>query len=108
MLELLIQPLPEQVAAIQAAERIAGFGGEALHALAWLGKLPPEQGSQLLLLGGRPSLDLLLQFRAQGLNGWYLPCADDAGLEVIDELNACLGESRQLQPWKRLPSARLC
>ena len=91
VLELLAQPLPVQVAAIRAAERIAGFGGEALHALAWLGALQPEQGPQLLLLGGRPSLDLLLQFRAQGLNGWYLPCADDAGLEVIEELNACLG-----------------
>ena len=61
----------------RAAERIAGFGGEALHALAWLGELQPEQGPQLLLLGTRPSLDLLLQFRAQGLNGWYLPCADE-------------------------------
>ena len=69
----------------------AGFGGEALQALAWLGELPPDQGPQLLLLGTRPSLDLLLQFRAQRLNGWYLPCADDAGLEVIDELNASVG-----------------
>ena len=92
LLELLAQPLPVQVAAIRAAETIASFGWEALHALAWLGELQPDQGPQLLLLGTRPSLDLRLQFRAQGLNGWYLPCADDVGLEVIDELNACLRE----------------
>ena len=92
VLELLAQPLSVQVAAIRAAETIAGFGGEALHALAWLGALQPDQGPQLLLLGTRPSLDLLLQFRAQGLNGWYLPCADDAGVEVINELNACIPE----------------
>ena len=90
MLELLAEPLPVQVAAIRAAQTIAGFGGETLHALAWLGALQLDQGPQLLLLGTRPSLDLLLQFRAQGLNGWYLPCADDAGVEVIDALNACL------------------
>ena len=81
-----------QVAAIRAAQTIASFGGEALHALAWLGELPPDQEQQLLFLGTRPSLDLLLQFRAQGLNGWYLPCADDAAVEVIDELNACIRE----------------
>ena len=91
VLELLAQPLPVQVAAIRAAETIAGFGGEALHALAWLGELLPDEGPQLLLLGTRPSLDLLLQFRAQGLIGWYLPCADDAGVEVIDALNASVG-----------------
>ena len=51
MLELLAQPLPVQVAVIRAAERIAGLGGETLHALAWLGELHPEQGPQLLLLG---------------------------------------------------------
>ena len=67
----------------------AGFGGEALHALAWLGALPPDQGPQPLLVGGPPSLDRLLQFRTQGINGWYLPCADDAGTKVIDALNAC-------------------
>ena len=89
VLELLAQPLPVQVAAIRAAERIAGFGEK--RCMLWPGwELQPEQGPQLLLLGGRPSLDLLLQFRAQGLNGWYLPCADDAGVEVIEELNACL------------------
>ena len=88
VLELMAQPLPVQVAAIRAAELIASFGGEELHALAWLGQQHPEQGPQLLLLGTRPSLDLILQFRAQGLNGWYLPCADDAGVEVIEELNA--------------------
>ena len=92
VLELLAEPLPVQVAAIRAAALIAGFGGEALHALAWLGARQPDQGPQLLLLGTRPSLDLLLQFRAQGLNGFYLPCADDADVEVIDELNACIRE----------------
>jgi hypothetical protein len=90
VLELLAEPLPVQVAAIRAAQTIAGFGGEALHALAWLGELLPDQGPQLLLLGTRPSLDLLLQFRVQGLNGWYLPCADDAGVEVINALNSCV------------------
>ena len=74
-----------------AAETTAGCGGEALYDLAWLGALQPDQGPQLLLLGTRPSLDLLLQFRAQGLDGWYLPCADDAGVEVIDELNSSVG-----------------
>ena len=76
------------MAAIRAVALIAGFGGEALHALALLRGLQPQQGPQVLLLGIRPSLDLLLQFRAQVLNGWYLPCADDAGGEVIEELNA--------------------
>ena len=38
---LLANPLPVQVAAIRAAELIAGFGGEALHALSWLGELRP-------------------------------------------------------------------
>ena len=42
-----------------------------------LGELQP-------LLRTRPSLDLRLQFCAQAINGWYLPCADNAGLGVIE------------------------
>ena len=74
----------------EKATAIRRLRGEALHALAWLGELPPDQGPQLLLLGGRPSLDLRLQFRAQAIEGWYLPCADDARTQVIDAFNACV------------------
>ena len=59
--------------------------------LPWLGELQP-------LLRTRPSLDLRLQFCAQAINGWYLPCADDAGDEVIEEINACLRQASKRQP----------
>ncbi|QNI90841.1 putative alpha-glycosyltransferase/ family 4 [Synechococcus sp. BOUM118] len=37
----------------------------------------------------RQGLDQLWR-QTRGVSGWYLPCGDDAGLEWIDELNACV------------------
>ena len=64
-------PLAEQVALLRSAEWIAAFDGSALHGLAWLGLKPK---SRVIMLGDRPSLDYWLQFRCQGIQGWFVPC----------------------------------
>ena len=82
------QPLQVQVAALRAARVIAGFHGAAWHGLGWIDPDAPKP--QLLLLGDRPSLDLMLQLRLQGFKGWYVPCqvatADQA--ELLETLLA--------------------
>ena len=65
------EELSQQVALIRAAVCIAAFAGSALHGLAWLGD---HVETRLILLGDSPSLDYWLQFRAQKLRGWFLPC----------------------------------
>jgi capsular polysaccharide biosynthesis protein len=65
------EELPQQVALIRAARCIAAFDGSALHGLAWLGD---HSETMLILLGDSPSLDYWLQFRAQKIRGWFLPC----------------------------------
>ena len=68
------QPLQVQVAALRAARVIAGFHGAAWHGLGWID--PDAPRPRLLLLGDRPSLDLMLQLRLQGFEGWYVPCEE--------------------------------
>ncbi len=68
------QPLHVQVAVLRAARVIAGFHGAAWHGLGWID--PDAPRPRLLLLGDRPSLDLMLQLRLQRLKGWYLPCQE--------------------------------
>ena len=85
------QPLQVQVAAIRAAKVIAGFHGAAWHGLGWIDPCAPRP--HLLLLGDRPSLDLMLQLRLQGFDGWYVPCqgATAAQAQLLDDL---LGDAR--------------
>ena len=68
------QPLQVQVAALRAARVIAGFHGAAWHGLGWID--PDAPRPRLLLLGDRPSLDLMLQLRLQRFEGWYVPCEE--------------------------------
>ena len=76
------QPLQVQVAALRAARVIAGFHGAAWHGLGWIDADAPKP--RLVLLGDRPSLDLMLQLRLQRFEGWFVPCeaatADQAQL----------------------------
>jgi len=75
-------PLQVQVAALRAARVIAGFHGAAWHGLGWIDADAPKP--RLVLLGDRPSLDLMLQLRLQRFEGWFVPCeaatADQAQL----------------------------
>ena len=68
------QPLQVQVAALRAARVIAGFHGAAWHGLGWIDPEAPKP--RLLLLGDRPSLDLMLQLRLQRFEGWHVPCQE--------------------------------
>ena len=68
------QPLQVQVAALRAARVIAGFHGAAWHGLGWIDPEAPKP--RLLLLGDRPSLDLVLQLRLQRFEGWHVPCQE--------------------------------
>lgn len=67
-------PLPVQVATYRRSRVIAGFEGSALHGLALLGPQSGGSGPVLLMLGDQPSVDYFLQFRAQQLRGFFLPC----------------------------------
>jgi hypothetical protein len=82
------QPLQVQVAALRAARVIAGFHGAAWHGLGWIDADAPKP--RLLVLGDRPSLDLMLQLRLQRFEGWYVPCQEaTAGqAELLESLLA--------------------
>ena len=81
-------PLQVQVAALRAARVIAGFHGAAWHGLGWIDADAPKP--RLLVLGDRPSLDLMLQLRLQRFEGWYVPCQEaTAGqAELLESLLA--------------------
>ena len=76
-------PLVDQIAVYRAARVIAGFEGSALHGLSFLGQNPPQ--TSLILLGDAfTSPDYFLQFRAQGLQGFFIQCVDlDPAAEPI-------------------------
>ena len=82
------QPLQVQVAALRAPRVIAGFHGAAWHGLGWIDPEAPKP--RLLVLGDRPSLDLMLQLRLQRFEGWYVPCQEaTAGqAELLESLLA--------------------
>ena len=84
------QPLQVQVAALRAARVIAGFHGAAWHGLGWID--PEVPMPRLLMLGDRPSLDLLLQLRLQGFEGWYVPC-EQAMAAQAELLESLLGDA---------------
>lgn len=64
--------LAAMVSLFRRSRVLAGFEGAALHALACLG-----QGGDLpllVMLGDAPGLDYFLQWREQGLPGFYIQC----------------------------------
>ena len=79
--------LQVQVAALRAAEVVAGFHGAAWHGLGWIPTDAPKP--KLILLGDRPSLDLMLQLRLQALEGWYVP-SEAATAEQAELLESLL------------------
>jgi hypothetical protein len=56
----------------QEARVLAGFEGSAFHGLSFLGEV--KSGPAVLFLGDDPSPDYFLQFKAQGLKGYFLRC----------------------------------
>lgn len=64
--------LAEQAGFYRAARVVAGFEGSALHGLALVGQASPGPG--LVMLGDQASPDYFLQFRAQGLPGFFIQC----------------------------------
>jgi len=84
------QPLQLQVAAMRAARVIAGFHGACWHGLGWIA--PDAPMPRVLLLGDRPSLDLVLQLRLQKFEGWFMPC-DEGTAAHADLLESLCGEA---------------
>ena len=73
---------------MRSASAIAGVAGEQWFSLSFL--LPEACKPQLLLIGEKPSLDLLLMIRLQGLQGMHCPDFEHDGiLQVMDSLDAC-------------------
>jgi len=64
--------LAEQVMVYRQARQVAAFEGSALHGLSVLGL--PERPPGVVLLGDQPSPDYFLQFRSQGLPGFFIQC----------------------------------
>lgn len=64
--------LAEQVAVYRQAGVVAAFEGSALHGLSFLGL--PQRPPGVVLLGDQPSPDYFLQFRSQGLPGFFIQC----------------------------------
>ncbi len=56
----------------QEARVLAGFEGSAFHGLSFLGGV--KRGPVVLFLGDDPSPDYFLQFKAQGLKGYFIRC----------------------------------
>ena len=104
--------LSELLAVVRSASVLAGFECSALHALGCVD--PDSPPPALILLGDCPSPDYFLQFRAQGLRGFfvhctsaplasdrsaegqsrYLNCAVESLVPMIHELaNVCLAEA---------------
>ena len=77
-----------QVVALRTAEVVAGFHGASWHGLGWIPSDAPKP--KLILLGDRPSLDLMLQLRLQALDGWYVPC-EAATAEQAELVESLLG-----------------